>query len=294
MKIIILGAKGQLGKELSLGLLDNNLIYNFGRETINIIDYGKISTTIRKIKPDIIINCAAFTAVDKAEKNINEAFKINHEAVKYLANESKKNNILLIHFSTDYVFDGLLKRSYLETDNTNPLNIYGKSKLQGEKEIEKINGNYIIFRTSWLIGKYGINFVKKILNSLNNNDNPKVINDCFGSPTSTKLILKVVKYLINDFKNNNFWDPGIYHLSSKGYTNWFIMAKLILNIRKSHFDIVNNQKIIPISISDIKTLAKRPVNSRLNSTKIEKILNFKIPYWVDDFSEAVEEIINPF
>tara|TARA_B100001989_G_scaffold3713_1_gene2485 strand:- start:32300 stop:33190 length:891 start_codon:yes stop_codon:yes gene_type:complete len=291
MKILIFGSNGQLGKELALGLTNQYEVYSFDKKQVNINNHESVSEIIRQINPKIIINCASYTSVDKAERNKNEAFKTNHLSVKKIAKEAKKHGILFIHFSTDYVFDGKIKGSYLENDITNPLNIYGKSKLEGEKEIILINGNYIILRTSWVIGKYGVNFAKKIIKSIQNKNDVKVVNDCFGSPTSTKLILKVIRKIIIDFKNKKNWDSGIYHLSSKGFTSWYEMATLILELINIKSSLMNNNKIVPISIASLYKLADRPKNSSLNTTKIQKSLNFTLPYWKDDFSEAIKEII---
>lgn len=294
MKIIILGASGQLGKELSLELRENYDIYSFSKRDLDITDLKKCFETIKSVKPNIIINCAAYTSVDDAENNNILAYKVNFEAVKSLVKICSNMRILLIHFSSDYVFDGFLKRDYTEMDLPNPLNIYGKSKLAGENEILLKSNQFIIIRTSWVIGKYGNNFAKKIINSLNQKKEIKVITDCFGSPTSTKLILKVIKKIINDKFNNSQWDSGIYHLSSKGYTSWFEMAQLILELMlKADFSFSKYQNMImPVSQKQFNNIASRPSNSRLNTLKIEKKLNFDLPNWQDDFRSSVLEILN--
>lgn len=294
MKLMILGSGGQLGKELSYGLQNNNELYAFNKDQLDITDFEKLATLIEKINPKIIINCAAYTSVENSEKFKKEAYKVNHEAVKFLAQECHKRDIFLIHFSTDYIFDGNLNRSYMENDIPNPLNVYGKTKLEGEKEIISITQKYIILRISWVSGKYGDNFIKNIINSLKKGKSIKVIKDVYGSPTSTKLVLKVIRFIINNKLFDNSLHCGTYNLTSTGITTWFEMAEITLNLIKKHNYIKGFQKlkIIPIQSNQLQCLAKRPINSKLDTSKLQKILNFLLPNWEEDYKESVLEILN--
>ncbi len=196
MKIIILGSNGQLGYELSKTLEKNFNIITFSKKELDITDFNSMKNIIDLVKPDIVINAAAYTSVDNAEKNPILTYKVNSEAPQNIAYLLEKSGGVLIHFSTDYVFNGKKKFPYLETDEPNPINVYGKSKLSGENKIKAHMHNYFILRTSWVIGTKGNNFVSKILLLSKNMDKIKVVKDQVGVPTSTKLISKVVQEII--------------------------------------------------------------------------------------------------
>ena len=230
-----------------------------------------------------IINCAAFTNVDNAEKEIKKARKLNELAVQNLVEICQENNIKLIHISTDYVFDGETNKPYVESDPTNPLSIYGRTKLDGEKKIinSKIDG--IIIRTSWLYSLYGKNFVKTMIKLAENNSIIKVVDDQFGCPTYAKDLAETcLKILLKNKKISS--KNKLYHFSNIGMISWFMFAEKIFNFL--NIDI----KLISVSSSQFKTLAHRPKYSVLNKERIIKDFNLKIPGWEESLKICLKKI----
>ena len=293
MKIVLLGANGQLGNELKNSLHEKFELKFFTRKELDIKNFSLIKKTIEQEKPKILINAAAYTAVDMAENNKEEAFKINDQAVGFIAKNIKSIGGFFIHYSTDYVFDGENKRKYQEFERTNPLGVYGMSKLAGENKIITSGCNYVIFRTTWVCGEVGKNFIRTIKNLSINKKNISVVNDQIGVPTSTKLISKVTKSLIKDIYNKKPWESGIYNLVPNGATNWYEIANLIAKIAIKEFEneYFKNLNISKISSKDYKTIALRPHNSLLNNEKLQKKLNYTLPDWKDDFVPLVRKII---
>jgi len=294
MRILLIGSKGQLGSELNISLKKYGEIIDSDRSKLDLENHEKISLYIEQIHPTIIINASAYTNVEEAEDNETLASKINFKAVSILAQISKKLDILLIHFSTDYVFDGTKKDPYLEDDLPCPINIYGKTKLEGEKAIQESGCKYYIFRVSWLIGKYGSNFAKKIIYFAKNKENLKVINDQKGVPTSPRLIGEVMNQLIKSYQTNSIWDFGIYNLNPRGEASWFIIAKFIINFinemdNKNSFLVKSVQ---PVSTNEFKTKAKRPLNSLLDNSKLEKVLGYELNDWESYFINDLKEILH--
>tara|TARA_B100001115_G_scaffold132192_1_gene99921 strand:- start:3523 stop:4416 length:894 start_codon:yes stop_codon:yes gene_type:complete len=294
MRILLIGSKGQLGSELNISLRNYGEIIDSDRSKLDLENCEKIPLYIEQINPAIIINASAYTNVEEAENNKNLASKINYEAVSVLAEISKKLNILLIHFSTDYVFDGTKNEPYLEDDLPCPINIYGETKLDGEKAIQESGCNYYIFRVSWLIGKYGNNFAKKIIYSAKNKENLKVINDQKGVPTSPRLISEVMSHLIKNYKTNLRWEFGIYNLNPRGQASWYIIAKFIIKFinemdNKNSFLVKSVQ---PVETNEFKTKAKRPLNSLLNNSKLEKVLGYDLNNWESYFIIDLKEILH--
>jgi dTDP-4-dehydrorhamnose reductase len=260
MKILLLGKNGQLGKELDRNLKQIGDLTSLCRLDIDITNFDKIKTYIQKIKPDVIVNAAAYTNVDNAETEKAIAYKVNSHAVLNLAEVCQENDIWLIHYSTDYVFDGKKTSPYTELHETCPVNTYGKSKLQGEEAITQMGCKNLIFRTTWVIGKDGKNFAKTMLNLAKTRDSLSVIDDQIGVPTTPSLISKVTVEAIKSILQNKPWPIGIYNLTPKGSANWYEIAKLTLRIAKDHGI---NLKVLPSEIKPIKsnqfkTAARRP------------------------------------
>ena len=294
MRILLIGSKGQLGSELNISLRNYGEIIDSDRSKLDLENCEKIPLYIEQINPAIIINASAYTNVEEAENNKNLASKINYEAVSVLAEISKKLNILLIHFSTDYVFDGTKNDPYIEDDLPCPINIYGKTKLEGEKAIQESGCSYYIFRVSWLIGNYGNNFAKKIIYFAKNQENLKVIDDQMGVPTSPKLISEVMNHLIKSYEGNLRWEYGIYNLNPRGKASWFIIAKFIINFI-NEMDNKNSylvKSVQPVSTNDFKTKAKRPINSLLDNSKLEKVLGYDLNNWESYFINDLKEILH--
>ena len=285
--IWLIGNKGMLGSDIEKLLKKREMEYCASDREVDIIDYKALDKYVKDKEISWIINCAGYTRVDKAEEEIEESFKLNRDSVRNLALFSKKGKIKLIHISTDYVFDGRKKGTagYGEDDKTNPINIYGKSKLAGEEEIEEVSEEYFIIRTAWLYGKEGNNFVYTMLRLFKESDLVKVVEDQWGSPTYTvdlaEAILKIVE---NDFKKY-----GIYHFTNEGVTSWHEFAQVIYNKAKRLGLIEGNKKVVirPIKTEDYPTAARRPRCSVLSTEKIEKEFNLKIRAW----DEALEDVL---
>lgn len=276
MKIILFGKNGQLAQQIINDFQNNFNLIVFGSDQINFQDNIKLKDIIITQKPDFVINTAAFTNVDLAESQADYALKINGAAVLTIAIACKEINATLIHFSTDYVFDGKQSIPYKETDNTNPLNIYGYSKLKGELNIIKSGCNYLIFRVAWLVSTYNKNFIKTIVTKLKNGDKLKIVNDQIGTPTDTRLIVKIIKKILI---SKSLPSKQIFHLTSKGAISWYGIAKYISEKCKKQNVIIHKSQIKSIKTKEYKSIALRPKYSILSHEKIEKTFNIRIPQW---------------
>jgi dTDP-4-dehydrorhamnose reductase len=293
MKILLTGSNGQVGFELNRKLSALGEVIATDREELDLADSDVIKKFIDQIKPGIIINPAAYTAVDKAEFEPELAYKINVTAPKVLASMAAELDIPLIHFSTDYVFDGLKKEAYVETDKTNPQSVYGKTKCEGEKKV-RTHKKHIILRTSWVFGVHGNNFLKTMLRLIQEKDSLNIVGDQWGSPASATMLADVTfKIFDTIIKNKNFNDYGTYHVTNDGETNWFDYASLIaselikLNVKvKSGPD-----QIRAILTSEYPTAAKRPLNSRLNTDKLKKTFMLELPHWESEVKKVLREVI---
>lgn len=284
INVLVTGSKGQLG--LALASLENVFLnYNFfftDKSELDITNFKAVSVFISKNKIEVLINCAAYTNVDKAEDEPDLANKINHLAVKNLAEIAKKQQLKLIHISTDYVFDGNSNTPYIEKENTNPQNVYGTSKLNGERALLKVNPpNAVIIRTAWLYSSFGKNFVKTIRKLSAEKESISVISDQIGSPTYACDLAKVILQITPLIKDKG---AQIYHYANGGACSWFQFAEEIVKISK------NNCKIVPVTTAQFKTVAKRPKFSLLDSHKIQKIFDIKISHW----KEALKICITQF
>ena len=277
--ILVTGGKGQLGSELR-DLAPNHSNYNFfftDRSQLDITNHAAVDAFITKNEIDTLINCAAYTAVDKAELEPDLANAINHLAVKNMAEVAKAQQIKLVHISTDYVFDGTNYKPYVETDATNPQSVYGQTKLDGELAIQAVNpANSIIIRTSWVYSKFGNNFVKTMLRLAETRNELSVVADQIGSPTNAadlaKAILTILPQLENVF-------PEIYHYSNEGVCSWYDFAKAIFEDKGISI------KINPIQSIEYSTPAKRPYYSLFKKTKIMEFEDLKNYHWRDSLKK---------
>ena len=276
MKILILGSEGQLGYEFKNYLEKIENVYSFSHKEVDILDIKKLDNILKEIRPDIVINCVAYTKVDKCEDETDLAFLINSIGAKNISYLSYKYNSKIIYFSTDYIFDGEKKSPYNEFDKPNPLSVYGRSKLFGEKYTKEFNPNHLIIRISWLYGIKGDNFVKTIIKLSKINNILRIVNDQMGSPTYT---LDVVKQTYELIKRDYI---GLIHSANIGETSWFNFANLINKKLKL------NIKIIPIKTEEYNAKAKRPKYSVLENY-ILKIENLNIMRnWEVAFNEFIE------
>jgi len=282
-RILVTGSKGQLGSELQA--LSKNYDYTYfftDREILDISDDATLRDYIQTHQIDTIINCAAYTAVDKAETEQELANTINHLAVKTLAQIAKEQNIKLVHISTDYVFDGKNFKPYAEEDSTNPQGVYGKTKCDGEKALLAINpANSIIIRTSWVYSSFGANFVKTMLRLGKEKESLGVIFDQVGTPTYAKDLAKTILDILPDIFNEN---AAIYHYSNEGVLSWYDFAKEIMRMAKL------SCTINPIETKDYPTPATRPHHSLLNKSKIKRDFGIIIPYWKDSLDECLKTL----
>ena len=293
MKILLLGANGQLGKELGRQLSSVANVAAFPRESLDITNHTAVRDAIRCVRPIIIVNAAAYTAVDKAETDTDFAHAVNADAVENLAQIAREQSLWLFHYSTDYVFDGSKQSPYLETDTPNPINVYGASKLAGETAIAAADCQHLIFRTTWVIGKDGHNFAKTILRLASERDALKVIDDQIGVPTSPSLITRVTIDAIRAIKDRCAWPQGIYHLAPQGKTSWHEVAQTLITYAvKQHIPLRTHvSDIQAITTAEYPTAAKRPLNSQLDTHKLRSQLSFDLPHWKDDFLAVASDIV---
>ena len=282
-KILVTGANGQLGLTFKELFEKNSKTCEFtfmSKANLDISNTDDLKRVFESDKYDYCINCAAYTNVDQAEIEQEKAFNINAEAVKGLAENCKKDNTTLIHISTDYVFDGEQEHPYKESENTNPINIYGESKLRGERYIQEITNNYYVIRASWLYSKYNKNFVKTIVNKLQKNMSLQIITTQTGTPTSCIDLSNFIYFLIN----NNV-DYGVYHFSALGQANWYEFAKHIAS--SFNHDLIS--KIKPVT--NFVALAKRPKYSVLNNTKTQQI-PYRQNHWKTSVNRILKDLVN--
>lgn len=285
--ILVTGKNGQLGQSLK-SLASQYPQYQFtftGRDELDLSCSESIATYFEQNTFDIIVNCAAYTAVDKAEEQQELAEAINHLAVKQLAEICKKNHSVLLHISTDYVFDGTNHKPYVENDTINPQNVYGASKLKGEQAILTEACDAIIIRTSWVYSEYGHNFVKTMLKLGGDRDQLNVIFDQMGSPTYASDLAETILMVISSLNQKGFQQgDNIYHYSNEGVCSWYDFAKAI-------FEISNTScAVLPIETKDYPTPAKRPHYSVLNKAKIKQQFQLNIPYWKDSLQVCLNKL----
>jgi dTDP-4-dehydrorhamnose reductase len=293
MRILVTGKNGQLGQSIKKIVderkISNLINYEFvfiGREELNLEDIASIKSYFDVNEFNIIINCAAYTKVDKAEENQKQANLINHTAVRELAKVAKNNNIKLIHISTDFVFNGLKEFPYNENDSTSPLSIYGETKLAGELAVmETMNLNSLIIRTGWVYSEFGNNFVKKILKLALTSGTLDIVSDQYGTPTYAYDLAFSILYIITTekFLENNK-SSEIFHYSNKGESSWYEFAREIIRISGT------NCKLRPIQAQDYPLLAKRPKYSVLSSKKISETYGLVREHWKDALKECLKNL----
>lgn len=277
MVVLVAGGNGQLGQSLQFvsKKFPEISFYFYSSNELNITDIEEIKKKFQQIKPDFCINAAAYTAVDKAESEIDKAHLINVLGSKNIAQICDDFNTTLIHISTDFVFDGKKQSPYLETDLTHPENVYGKTKLEGEVEISKVLKEHFIIRTSWLYSQFGNNFMKTMLRLAREKDSLSIVNDQIGTPTNAVDLAEVLIKIILSQSNHY----GIYHYSNEGNTSWYDFAKKIFEINSVSI------KVNPIPTVDFPTPAKRPKYSVLDKSKIKSEFKIDIKNWADSIKK---------
>jgi len=297
VKILLFGKGGQVGWELqrSLAPLGELVALDADSRELsgNFTDPDGLTRTIRSVKPDVIVNAAAHTAVDKAESEPELVRAINALAPGVLAQEAQRSNAWLIHYSTDYVFDGGGERSWRETDTTAPLNVYGATKLEGERLIQQAGCKHLIFRTSWVYGARGGNFAKTMLKLAQERDSLKVIDDQIGAPTGADLLADVTAHAIRTVRQQPELS-GLYHLVAAGETSWHGYASFVIDYAR-HAGIplkVAPDAIQPVPTSAFPTPARRPHNSRLDTAKLQNAFGLTLPVWQNGVTRMLTEILD--
>lgn len=283
--ILLTGAKGQVGFELTRSLQGLGKVVALDRRGLDLANLDQVRQVVRDVKPTLIVNAAAYTAVDRAETEETLAHTINAEAPGVLAEEAKRLGAPLVHYSTDYVFDGASDRPYVETDQTGPLNAYGRTKLGGEQAIAAVGGAHLIFRTSWVYGTYGSNFLLTMLRLARERDELRIVADQIGAPTWSNTIATLTAHIVAQGAASEaeyeWWQErsGVYHLTSQGATSWCEFATAI-------FAATNCKKVVvkPISSEEYPTPAQRPRNSRLDVGKLAVKFGIEPPQWQDALS----------
>jgi len=288
MKLLILGKEGQVGRALRESLAPLGEVIALGRGDLELTDLVSVKILLSQIHPDIIVNAAAYTAVDKAESEPTLAQQINADVVEVIADWSKLHDALLVHYSTDYVFDGEQEHPYIETDRTNPQNVYGKTKRAGELAILNSGCRGFILRTSWVYSVFGHNFIKSILKLSKERHVLNVVSDQHGAPTSAPFIAETTACLIQSYQKHLI-GAGLIHLTSSGVTSWYELACYVVDKARSFGMplLLHSDGIKPISSQDYPTPAKRPKNSQLNIDYLTRSLDLPCLDW----SVAVENTV---
>lgn len=282
MKILLFGKNGQLGWELQQTLAPLGEVCAIGRAELDLQDVSALDTLIRAQRPQAIVNASAYTAVDRAEQERDLAFQVNAHAPRVMAEAARALNAVLIHYSTDYVFDGQLGRPYVEKDTPNPLNVYGRSKLAGEQAVQQAGGAYLIFRTAWVYSLRGDSFIRKVLQWSHSQPVLKIVSDQVSNPTWARSLAEITSSILASSKGDLFdyaeEKRGIYHLAGSGYASRLEWAREILKLdpRKEE---QTAREVQPAFTSDFPTPAQRPLFSALDCARFEAVFGLSLPDW---------------
>ena len=281
--VLLTGAYGQLGREIERFVQNGNFPFRFfytDSDSLDITDRERVFHFIEENSIRFIVNAAAYTAVDKAEEEPEIAFKVNHIGVENLARAAAAFDAKLLHISTDYLFDGNVTAPYRETDSTNPISVYGLSKLKGEEAVQAFAKDWIILRTSWMFSEFGNNFVKTMIRLMNEKDELNIVSDQRGTPTYARDLAEMILLILEETE----WKSGIYHFSNRGETTWYDFARKIQELNQ-----IFGCKLNPISSEMYKTAAKRPKYSVLDKSKIESEFHVVIPDWEEALERFFKE-----
>lgn len=292
--ILLIGKNGQLGFELQRSLATLGEVVAVGSAECNLADAESIRARVRSVRPRIIVNAAAYTAVDKAETEVALAMAVNAHAPGILGEEAARIGAWVIHYSTDYVFDGKAERPYAEGNATNPLSVYGRSKLAGEQALQAATDRHLILRTSWVLGAHGGNFAKTMLRLAAERDSLKVVADQWGAPTSAALLADMTAQAIRQAHMDgeaNF-PFGLYHLTAAGETNWCDYARFVIAAAQMAGQPLKlgPADVHPISTADYPLPAPRPANSRLDTEKFRTTFGLPLPHWEDGVRQVLQQV----
>jgi dTDP-4-dehydrorhamnose reductase len=280
MRLLLLGGTGQLGHALAQALPMSGELVVADRSRCDFRDLDAVRRVVRETAADCVINAVAYTAVDQAERDEATAARVNAEAVEVIAAETAKRQAAVVHYSTDYVFDGTASRPYREYDVPAPISVYGRTKLDGERALARSNPRHLILRTSWVFGAHGANFLKTMLRLAAERDQLRVVADQFGAPTSVDLLASVTRTLL-DAVSRGATPWGLYHCASQGAVSWHGYAQFVLQEARAR-DITlraGPEDVVAITTADYPTPARRPANSRLDTTKLRDTFQYALPEW---------------
>ncbi|AKR43382.1 dTDP-4-dehydrorhamnose reductase [Methylophilus sp. TWE2] len=295
MKLLLTGCNGQLGFELQRSLAPLAELVAIDLDDCDLSSESDLRAFIQTVKPDGIINPAAYTAVDKAENDSMLARKVNTDAPRIMGEEAAKLGAFVFHYSTDYVFEGVGEQFYKESDATNPQNVYGQTKRDGELALQQSCQQSLIMRTSWVVGAHGGNFAKTMLRLAAERDSLSVVADQYGAPTSAALLADVTAQLVGRIKQQGQqgFPFGLYHVVASGVTNWHAYAQFVIAeaIKAGKPMKVHPETIKPIATSDYPVPAKRPANSRLDTSLFQRTFNLQLPHWEHGVSHVLKQIL---
>lgn len=296
LRILIAGAAGQVGRELQRSFADAGEIITRDRDTVDLADPDQVRAMVRAAAPAIILNAAAYTAVDRAESELEQAMAVNAKAPGILAEEALRVGALVVHYSTDYVFDGSKAGPWVETDEPNPLNVYGASKLAGEEAIQQIGGKYLIFRTSWVYGPHGQNFLLTMLRLGRERKSLNIVDDQVGAPTSSIELADATRAIVNGALAGRFGDAsswaGLYHMTCAGSTSWYGFAREIFVRAQALLDGCKPE-VSPVASKDYPTLARRPHNSVLANEQLHVRFAVQLAAWEAALDAVIQQLISP-
>jgi dTDP-4-dehydrorhamnose reductase len=290
-RILVTGATGQVGFELLRSLRGLGRVVAPDRQTLDIANFDQIRRVFSEVKPTLVVNAAAYTAVEQAESDSDTAMRVNADAPGVMAQEARRVGAMLFHYSTDYVFDGVKAGPYVESDPPNPINVYGASKLAGERAVVDAGGKCLVFRTSWVYGNHGHNFLRTILGRAGQQAELKVVSDQIGAPTWSRTIATTTAHIASQILqegdspvDGRVGYPDIYHLNAEGVTSWAGFAQAILDLAAPHA----GATVLPIPSESYATRAKRPRNSCLSTAKLSETFGIRPPHWREALQRCLE------
>jgi len=294
LKILVTGKHGQVGFELQRALSPLGQVVAIDQSECNLADPDAIRQRLRALAPDIIVNPAAYTAVDKAESDTDTAFAVNARAPQVIGEEAARLSALVIHYSTDYVFDGSKEGAYSEDDTPDPQSVYGRSKLGGEIALAKANPRHLILRTSWVVGAHGGNFAKTMLRLAAERDRLSVVADQFGAPTSAALLADLTAHLVRQHQRTGEegFPYGTYHVVAAGETNWCDYARFVIGeaLAAGRPLKATPDTVLPLTTADYPTPAKRPANSRLDTSRFRTTFGLHLPHWQEGVRQVLQQL----
>jgi dTDP-4-dehydrorhamnose reductase len=294
MRILVTGRNGQVGFELERALAPLGEVVGVDQSDCDLSNPKAIRELVRSVAPDVIVNPAAYTAVDKAESDPATAFAVNARAPGILGEEAARLGAMVVHYSTDYVFNGAKEGAYSEEDRPDPQSVYGRSKYEGELALAQASPRHLILRTSWVVGAHGSNFAKTMLRLAGERDRLSVVADQFGAPASAALLADLTAHLVRQYQGEQLSFPyGTYHVTASGETSWYEYARFVINEAQAAGQALKAtaNEVAPLSTAQYPTPAKRPANSRLDTTRFRETFGLRLPPWQEGVRHVLRQIL---